>query len=109
MSNFRLRELAFLARRPARLKNHVNVDRTHKLIRRNAVTDAAVHDSGKLDGLLHRGNTLQDVFGDSAYRSAANEGGEACAPHPCVRGAWSSVVEGQSGGEPGEEPHPRAR
>ena len=60
MSNFRLRELAFLARRPARLQNHVNVDRTHKLIRRNAVTDAAVHDSGKLDGLLHRGNTLQD-------------------------------------------------
>ena len=51
----------------------MNVDRTHKLIRRNAVTDAAVHDSGKLDGLLHRGNTLQDVFGDSAYRSAANE------------------------------------
>ena len=26
-------------------KNHVNVDRTHKLIRRYAVTDAAVHDS----------------------------------------------------------------
>ena len=54
-------------------KNHVNVDRTHKLIRRYAVTDAAVHDSRKLNGLLHRGNTSQDVFGDSAYRSAANE------------------------------------
>ena len=26
-------------------KNHVNVDRTHKLVRRNHVTDAAVHDS----------------------------------------------------------------
>ena len=47
-------------------KNHVNVDRTHKLIRRYAVTDAAVHDSRKLDGLLHQGNTSQDVFGDSA-------------------------------------------
>ena len=54
-------------------KNHVNVDRAHKLIRRYAVTDAAVHDSRKLSGLLHRGNTSQDVFGDSAYRSAANE------------------------------------
>ena len=54
-------------------KNHVNVDRTHKLIRRYAVTDAAVHDSRKLNGLLHQGNTSQDVFGDSAYRSAANE------------------------------------
>lgn len=54
-------------------KNHVNVDRTHKLIRRYAVTDAAVHDSRKFNGLLHQGNTSQDVFGDSAYRSAANE------------------------------------
>lgn len=54
-------------------KNHVNVDRTHKLIRRYVVTDAAVHDSRRLNGLLHQGNTSQDVFGDSAYRSAANE------------------------------------
>jgi len=54
-------------------KNHVNADRTHKLIRRYEVTDAAVHDSRKLNGLLHQGNTSHDVFGDSAYRSAANE------------------------------------
>ena len=54
-------------------KNHVNVDRTHKLIRRYAVTDAAEHDSRQLDGLLRQGNTSQEVFGDSAYRSAANE------------------------------------
>ena len=54
-------------------KNHVNVDRTHKLIRRYAVTDAAEHDSRQLDGLLRRGNTSRDVFGDSAYRSAAAE------------------------------------
>ena len=52
---------------------HVNADRTHKLIRRYEVTDAAVHDSRKLNGLLHHGNTSNDVFGDSAYRSAANE------------------------------------
>ena len=54
-------------------KNHVNVDRTHKLIRRYAVTDAAEHDSRQLDGLLCRGNTSRDVFGDGAYRSAAAE------------------------------------
>ncbi len=39
-------------------KNHVNVDRTHKLIRRYAVTAAAVHDSRKFNGLLHRGQHL---------------------------------------------------
>ena len=54
-------------------KNHVNVDRRHKLIRRYAVTDAAEHDSRQFDRLLHRGNTSRDVFGDSAYRSAGTE------------------------------------
>jgi len=54
-------------------KNHVNVDKTHKLIRRYAVTDAAEHDSRQLDGLLNRANTSRDVYGDSAYRSAAAE------------------------------------
>ena len=71
-------------------KNHVNVDRTHKLIRRYAVTDAAVHDSRKLNGLLHQGNTSHDVFGDSAYRSAANEAtlkGEAFAAASIARRA----------------------
>ncbi|MGZ9076097.1 MAG: transposase [Burkholderiaceae bacterium] len=42
-------------------------------IRRYAVTDAAVHDSRKLNGLLQRDNTSQDAFADSAYRSAAIE------------------------------------
>src|SRR3954467_10381106 len=37
------------------------------------VTDAAVHDSQELDGLLDRGNTCNDVFADSAYRSAEIE------------------------------------
>jgi len=54
-------------------KNHVNADAKHKLIRRYEVSDAAVHDSQKLDGLLNRGNTSQDVFADSAYRSAEIE------------------------------------
>src|SRR5437879_188327 len=54
-------------------KNHVNADAKHKLIRHYDVSDAAVHDSQKLDGLLHRGNTSDAVFGDSAYRSAETE------------------------------------
>jgi len=51
----------------------VNADAKHKLIRRYEVTDAAVHDSQKLDELLTKGNTSADVFGDSAYRSSAIE------------------------------------
>ena len=54
-------------------KNHVNADAKHKLIRRYEVTDAAVHDSQKLDELLTKSNTSADVFGDSAYRSSAIE------------------------------------
>jgi transposase, IS5 family len=54
-------------------KNHVNADAKHKLIRRYEVSDAAVHDSQKLDGLLHKGNTSDAVFADSAYRSTETE------------------------------------
>lgn len=54
-------------------KNHVNVDRTHKLIRRYHVTDAAVHDSQAVDQLLTRGNTGSGVWADAAYRSAEIE------------------------------------
>ena len=56
-------------------KNHVNADAKHKLIRRYDVSDAAVHDSQKLDGLLNKANTSADVFGDSAYRSTETEAG----------------------------------
>ena len=58
-------------------KNHVNADAKHKLIRRYEVTDAAVHDSQKLDGLLNKGNTSADVFADSAYRSSRDRGATA--------------------------------
>jgi len=51
-------------------KNHVNADARYKLIRGYDVTDASVHDSQKLDGLLNNANTSQDVYADSAYRSA---------------------------------------
>ena len=54
-------------------KNHVNADAKHKLIRHYAVSDAAVHDSQELDGLLDKGNTCNDVFADSAYRSTEIE------------------------------------
>ncbi|MDP2739213.1 MAG: IS5 family transposase [Pseudorhodobacter sp.] len=54
-------------------KNHVNVDRKHKLIRRYHVTDAAVHDSQAVDELLTRGNTGAGVWADAAYRSAEIE------------------------------------
>ena len=54
-------------------KNHVNADARHKLIRGYGVTDASVHDSQKLDGLLSKANTSADVYADSAYRSAEAE------------------------------------
>src|SRR5712675_800594 len=54
-------------------KNHVNADAKHKLIRHYEVTDAAVHDSQELDGLLDEGNTCNVVFADSAFRSAEIE------------------------------------
>jgi len=46
----------------------------HKLIRHYVMSDAAVHDSQELDGLLDTGNTCNDVFADSAYRSTKIEG-----------------------------------
>lgn len=52
-------------------KNHVNVDVKHKLIRAYIVTDASVHDSQMIASLLDEKNTNANVYGDSAYRSAA--------------------------------------
>jgi IS5 family transposase len=54
-------------------KNHVNADARHKLIRDYRVSDASVHDSQKLDDLLNKANTSNDVYADSAYRSAETE------------------------------------
>jgi IS5 family transposase len=54
-------------------KNHVNADAKHKLIRQYDVTDASVYDSQKFDGLLNQANTSEDVYADSAYRSAEIE------------------------------------
>ena len=54
-------------------KNHINADARYKLIRGYEVTDASVHDSQTLDGLLNKANTSSDVYADSAYRSAEIE------------------------------------
>jgi transposase, IS5 family len=54
-------------------KNHVSVDRKHKLVRRYAETEASVHDSQKLDDVLDKSNTSNEVWADSAYRSVETE------------------------------------
>ena len=54
-------------------KNHINVDKEHKLIRRYAVTDASVHDSQVFDEVLDEENSGRSVWADSAYRSEACE------------------------------------
>ena len=54
-------------------KNHVCIDRRHKLVRRYAVSSASVHDSQKLEDLLDPSNTASTVWADSAYRSKETE------------------------------------
>jgi transposase, IS5 family len=54
-------------------KNHVSIDRKHKLDRRYTETDASVHDSQKLAEVLDKSNTGSEVWADSAYRSAESE------------------------------------
>jgi len=54
-------------------KNHIGVDKAHKLIRKWTATDASPHDSQHLDDILDENNTAKDVWADSAYRSAEIE------------------------------------
>ena len=54
-------------------KNHLSIDRKHKLVRRYSVTHAARPDNGELDAVLDRANTCRKVWADSAYRSAEIE------------------------------------
>ena len=54
-------------------KNHINVDRRHRLIRRWTVTHAAAHDGAQLPELLDKDAFDSRVWADTAYRSAANE------------------------------------
>jgi len=50
-------------------KNHISIDRRHKLVRRYAVSSASVHDSQKIDDVLDANNTGSGVWADSAYCS----------------------------------------
>ena len=54
-------------------KNHIGVDKSHKIIRKWDATDASVHDSQKLEQLLDETNTGKEVWAGSAYRSAEIE------------------------------------
>jgi IS5 family transposase len=54
-------------------KNHVNADARYKLIRSYDVTDASLHDSRKLEGLLNKANASNNVYADSVYRAAEIE------------------------------------
>lgn len=51
-------------------KNHINIDRKHKLIRAFEVTTASVHDSQVFEEILDKKNRKK-VWADSAYRSRA--------------------------------------
>lgn len=55
-------------------QNHVAIDRRHGIIRTWCVTDAGAYEGRMLrQGLLDKANTGASVWGDSAYRSKANE------------------------------------
>ncbi len=54
-------------------KNHISIDRKHKLIRHFEVTDAAVADTHVFDELIDPENTSADIWADAAYRSKARE------------------------------------
>jgi IS5 family transposase len=54
-------------------KNHIGIDRRHRLIRTWTVTDASRHDGATLPRLLDKTNTASRVWADTAYRSKSNE------------------------------------
>lgn len=54
-------------------KNHIGIDRRHRLIRTWTVSDAARHDGAILPNLLDKTNTGSHVWADTAYRSQKNE------------------------------------
>jgi IS5 family transposase len=49
-------------------KNHINMDKKHKLIRKFEVTAASVHDSEVFEEILDK-NNRKKIWADSAYRS----------------------------------------
>ena len=94
------------------VKNHVNVDKAHKLIRDYEVTDAAVHDSRVFETLLDKANTSKDVFADSAYRSAEAEeelAARGFRSRICVRGARGRPLSAAAQAANRTKSHIRAR
>ena len=55
-------------------KNHVNVDRRHKLVRRYQVSDAATHASKVLDDILDGDNTALGVWGGQRLSLGGDRG-----------------------------------
>jgi IS5 family transposase len=56
-------------------KNHIKVDRKTKLIIKCIVTDASVHDSQALNGLVDKTDAGKPVYADSAYSGQEQIGG----------------------------------
>ncbi|HRK98739.1 MAG TPA: IS5 family transposase, partial [Alphaproteobacteria bacterium] len=54
-------------------KNHINTDKTHKLIRRYHVSEASLHDSNAFDEVFDEKNTSKDAWADAAYRTKERE------------------------------------
>ena len=54
-------------------KNHINIDKKHKLIRKYDVSEASLHDSQPFDDLIDDDNSSKDIWADSAYRSEEKE------------------------------------
>lgn len=49
-------------------KNHINMDKRHKLIRSYEATPASPHDSQYFEAVFDEENTGSDIYADSAYR-----------------------------------------
>ena len=56
-------------------KAHINIDVKHGFIHSQSVTDASVHDSQEFCTVLDGDNDSNEIWADSAYRSAALEAG----------------------------------
>jgi len=54
-------------------KNHINVDVKHKVVRRYAVSDAALNDRRQLEAVLDPNNTSRALWADANYRSRDQE------------------------------------
>jgi hypothetical protein len=50
-------------------KGHINIDNTHKMVRKIHITTASSHDSQAVEALMDLANTKSEFHGDSAYKS----------------------------------------